>query len=202
VIGGLTQINGAEGEWEQFSFCFGIDGKDGHMLKQILRSLWLGLALIAGIVTSVVFTSLAQAQQFEFGAWIVSCETNAPYQYTFCNVYSNKTLSDDAGDVARFGVTRTLGIERVAIVALKGLAAGSKVVLSIDKSHTWTFEAPTPTDIGVLVPTAESKKIIDQMLMGKTVTVALTPDGRAQQELQVSLASFPEALKNARAKAK
>jgi invasion protein IalB len=154
------------------------------------------------MLVSAVFTSTAHAQQLEFGPWIVGCETNAPYQYTFCNVYNNKALSEDAGDVARFGVTRTLGVERVVIVALKGLAAGSKVVLSVDKSHTWTFEAPSPADIGVLVPTAESKKIIDQMLTGKTATVAFTPAGRAQQELQVSLASFPEALKNARAKAK
>jgi invasion protein IalB len=172
------------------------------MHAQTLRSLWLGLALISGVLVSVAFTSMAHAQQFEFGPWIVGCETNAPYQYTFCNVYYNKALSDGAGDVARFGVTRTLGVERVAIVALKGLAAGSKVVLSVDKSQTWTFEAPSPTDIGVLVPTAESKKIVDQMLMGKTVTVTITPAGRAQQELQVSLASFPEALKKAREKAK
>lgn len=170
------------------------------MHKQTLRSVWLGLALIAGMQVSLGLISTARAQQF--GAWTVGCGSNPPYQYTYCNVFTNKAVSENAGDVAQFAVTRTLGVERIGFVTVNGLAAGSRVVVSVDKSHTWTFEAPTDGGLALLVPTAESKKIIDQFLVGKTVTVTFTPAGRPQQALQVSLASFPEALKRAREKAR
>jgi invasion protein IalB len=132
---------------------------------------------------------------------MVACTTNTVYRYTFCNTFHNKTLSDAADDVVRFGVTRTLGTERFGLVSLEGgLSPGSRIVISVDKAQTWTFESPG--NVALLVPPAESKKIIDQLLTGKTVRVTFTPAGRSQQVIEVSLATFPEALKRAREKAK
>ncbi|HTO66845.1 MAG TPA: invasion associated locus B family protein [Bradyrhizobium sp.] len=177
------------------------------MRRQVLTSLWVCLVLVAGSMGALRFAPTAYAQSGQgllapedFGAWTVGCTRETIYGYVFCNTFHAMTLSDGAGDFAHFGVTRTVGSERVGLYVNSGFAPGSKIEISVDKSHSWTFDGTG--NLALLASAAQSKKIVDELLAGKTLHLKFIPSGSAQQEIEVSLATFPNALKRAREQAK
>lgn len=177
------------------------------MQKQVFKYLRTWLPLVAALLISLGAVPGAHSQSEEtppqvtdFGPWTVSCTANTVYHYMFCDTYHNVTLSGASGDAfVRFGVTRTLGSERAGILALGGFTAGSEVVISVDGDHSWKFTGNP--DKAVMANPDQSKEIIDQLLAGKTARVQYTPNGGTQQQMEVSLEKFSEALKHARAHA-
>jgi invasion protein IalB len=160
--------------------------------------------LFAGAIAVVPPVAYAQSgeelmKSEDFGPWKVACTRDAVYNYTFCNTFQAQTLGG-ADDFVRFGVTRTLGSERVGVNVLNGFAPDSTIAISIDKAHHWQF--PATGNIAMLASPSESKKIIDLLLAGKSAQVRFTPAGGAEQQMEVSLERFGEALNRARARAK
>jgi len=177
------------------------------MRRQVLTFLWLCLVLVAGSMGVLRFAPNAYAQSGQgllapedFGAWTVGCTRETIYGYVFCNTYHTIVLSDAAGDFAGFGVTRTVGSERVGLYVNNGFAPGSKIDIRVDKTHSWTFDGTG--NLALLASAAQSKKIIDELLAGKTVHLKFTPVGSTQKEIDVSLATFSNALKRAREQAR
>ncbi len=176
------------------------------MRRKILASLWACLILAMGALGSLAIAPSAFAQSEEeqmqpedFGSWRVICTRNTVYHYVFCNTFHAETLSDSAGNLARFGVNRTFGSERIAFNLLNGFAPDSKITISVDK-ETWTFS--NSGDVALLAPPAQSKKIIDLMESGNSVRLTFTPAGGKQQTLNFSLEHFSEALRRAREQAR
>ena len=177
------------------------------MRRRVLTSLWVCLVLVAGSFGALRFAPTAYAQSGQgllapedFGAWTVACTEETIYRYVFCNTYHTVVLSDAAGDFAGFGVTRTVGSERVGLYVNNGFAPGSKIVISVDKAHSWTFDGTG--NLALLASAVQSTKIIDELLAGKTVHLKFTPAGSKQKEIDVSLATFSNALKRAREQAR
>jgi invasion protein IalB len=175
------------------------------MYPQMLRSLLVCVALFAGSVA--VFGPAAYAQSGEeptksedVGPWKVACTRDAVYNYTFCNTFQTRTLGDGADDFVRFGVTRSLGSERVGVNLLNGFASDSTVMISVDKAHHWQF--PATGNIAMLASPSESRKIIALLRDGKSVQLRFTPAGGAEQQVEMSLERFAEALERARTHAK
>ena len=172
------------------------------MVRQPLKSLLIGLALLAGSLIASGPAAYAQSEEAalapeDFGAWKVACTKETVLGYTFCNTFQTRTLGDGTDDFARFGVTRTLGSERVGVNLLNGFAPDTTVTISVDKAHHWQF--PSSGNTAMLASAPESRKIIDDLLDGKKVQLVFTPAGGTEQKVELSLERFGEALTRARA---
>lgn len=177
------------------------------MRNRILTSFLTCLILAMGSIGSLALAPSAFAQSEEeqmqpedFGSWTVICTKNTVYHYVFCNASHAEPLSDSAGNIARFGVARTFGLERVAFNVLNGFAPNTRITVSVD-NESWGFSSGSG-DVALLAAPSQSKKIIDLMESGKTVHLTFTPAGGKQQTLNISLDRFSEALQRAREQAR